>query len=714
MCSLADMPDRIDAGFAELDVAPEVRTAALANLREWLEGAAFADYEPQLRALVDAGRWAFLLDSFYRTIPFGTGGRRGPVGIGTNRINAHTISTSVQGHADYLQRTRGIAPARVVIAFDSRVFKDLRGLYDPKLPNPLLGLRSRDFAHQAAGIYAANGFEVVTVPGDDLLIATPELSFAIRHLGAAGGLNVSASHNHPDDSGAKFYTGYGGQPIAPHDEEMAKAVDAVKRVESISFDEARERRLVHWWRGHDAYLQASLDRSLDRGARAARIVYTPLNGTGRHSVYDVLKKAGFDVALVPSQTEPDGEFPNVKYRIPNPEVREAMEAATAQALDAGADAAMASDPDADRIGLVAIHRGEARFFTGNEIAALLTAYIVETRKAAGSLPANAYVVKTGVTTELMAEIARRNGVQVIGDLLVGFKYVAEVLEAMQHRGAYHGVKGTPDGFLIGAEESHGVLVTPSIRDKDAAGGALLLAELIARLRRDGRTAVDYLDDIHARYGYFANAAYSLIMEGASGLARMGEMMDALRAEPPKDVLGRPVERIIDYWDAKAFGTIKSETDRASRNVVALYCARGLKATVRPSGTEPKLKIYVEIGGPEAGDAGTITAGVAEATSALAQHLLGTLGIRLTPASLALSQLVSVENRADFGERFLPELKDRLAAAPAGDLETWIDDRLRAYGKDPRFLVAAGIAAALSEDGLKAHAALLRRVFHLPA
>lgn len=709
------MPDRIETGFANLDVNPEVRQTALANLREWLEAPAFADYQPQLRALVEGERWSFLLDSFYRTIPFGTGGRRGAVGIGTNRINAHTITTSIQGHVQYLrekQKQGGAAPTLVVIAFDSRIFKDLRGLYDPDLPNPLLGMRSRDFARLAAGVYAANGLQVVSVPGDDFLISTPELSFAIRHLGASGGLNVSASHNHPDDNGAKFYTDYGGQPIAPHDEEMAEAVGAVKKVESMAFDEAVKQRLVRWWDGHDAYIQASLDRSLDPRARGARIVYSPLHGTGRYTVYDVLTRAGFDVALVASQADPDGEFPNVKYRIPNPEVREAMEAASAQALDAGADVAMASDPDADRIGLVAVHRGATRFFTGNEIAAILTAYIVETRKAKNKLPKRAFIVKTGVTTELMTEIAKRNGVQVVGDLLVGFKYVAEVLEAMQHKGEYQGVQASPDDFLIGAEESHGVLVTAAMRDKDAAGGALLLAELVAVLRKKSRTVVDYLEEIYRRYGYFNSSAYSLIMEGVTGIRRMGEMMDKVRQAPPKEILGRRVTKLIDYWDTAAFGPILSETDRSSRNVVAMYAERGMKVTVRPSGTEPKLKVYVECGGKDAGgDEHAIAAQVHEATHAMALHLLAHLDLSLTPAALLLSQLVSVENRIDFGERFLPELKARLAASEA--IEKWADQRLKPYGKDPRFLVAPGIAAVLDEPGFREHATMLRGVFPVP-
>lgn len=710
------MRDRIAAGFAALSVEPAVRAAALESLTSWLNDEALAPYWPQLKHLLEAGRWELLLDSFYRTIPFGTGGRRGPVGIGTNRINPHTITTSVQGHVHYLRTAHGEGPLRVVVAFDCRVFKDLRGQYDSRRPNPLLGMRSLDFARLAAGVYAANGVAVVTVPGDDFLMATPELSFAIRDLGAAGGLNVSASHNHPDDNGAKFYTEYGGQPIAPYDQQMADAVATVDRVHAMPFEDAVRRGLVTWWDApaHERYLQASLVCSLDATARDAAIVYSPLHGTGRHTVYDVLRRAGFDVTLEPSQAEPDGAFPAVKYRIPNPEVPEAMEAATALAMERGADAAMASDPDADRIGVVAMHRGAGRFLTGNEIGALLAAYIFESRAQSRSLPAHPFAVKTVVTSELIAEIARRNGVAIIGDLLVGFKYVAAVLEAIAHEGRFGPVTGTPNDFLLAVEESHGVLVTPVMRDKDAAGAALLLAEAIAVLKRRGRTLVDFLDEIHRRYGFFATASYSLIMEGAVGLQRIERIMAALRERPPDAVCGRRVLHRTDYWDTAAFGPIRSETDRASRNVVTLTLERGFKITARPSGTEPKLKVYVEGGGPEAGmsDASVGTA-VREANLAFAEHLLSYIDIRLHRAALLLSSLVSVENRVDFGDRFLPELRRRLAD---GDElpEGWLDTRLAGYGKDPRFLAAPGVAAVLGEAGFAEHAATLRRHFPVPA
>lgn len=708
----------VEEGFAGLDVPAQLRAEALEHLRTWWEGEQFAAYRPQLARLIERGQWTCLLDSFYRVIPFGTGGRRGPVGIGINRINPYTVATAVQGHVEYLRKRQGSAPLSVVVAFDCRIFKDLRGQYDPSLPNPLMGMRSRDFARLAAEVYAGNGISVWTVPDDDLLLSTPELSFAIRHLGASGGLNISASHNHPDDNGTKFYTEYGGQPVPPHDEEMADAVQAVQEVRRMSFEQAVQQHLVRSWGPveHEAYLEASLARSIECEARDAFIVYSPLNGTGRRTVYDLLTKAGFRVALVASQADYNGEFPDVRYRIPNPELPEALEMAAAEARRLGADAAFATDPDADRLGVVVPSAQGDRFLTGNEIAALLTASIIEGRASRHEMPAHPFVVKTCVTTELMTAIARAHGVAMIGDLLVGFKYVAEVLEVMGRTGRYGEVVATLDDFLCAAEESHGVLVTPEVRDKDAAGGALLLAEYIARLKREGRTLQDELDRLYDRYGYVVHGVYSLIMEGVTGLQRIEAVMAALRQQPPPAIAGCGLERAVDYWDERLYGPIRCGTDRASRNVMALYFDHGLKVTVRPSGTEPKLKIYVEAGGQGSAESRPeIDQMAAEATRQSVEYLLDAIGVQLPREALALSQLVSVENRIDFAQRVLPELRAKLdEGASVSALDGWLDTRLAAYGKDSRFLVAPGIGACLKSGvlGLDRYAEVLRTLFRL--
>ena len=707
--------DDVTAALRGLAIPDVYREPAIRNLTSWWRDPQYAAYRPQLHSLARREKWDVLLDSFYRTLPFGTGGRRGPVGIGPNRINHHTLLTSVHGHANYLRRHFPTAALRVVVAYDVRIFRDLRGLYDAAVPNPLLGCSSRDFARLAAGVYAASGIEVYTVPGDgDYFLSTPELSFAVRTLEAHGGLNISASHNHPDDNGAKIYMASGGQPVPPDDEELAREVEAVGQVApAIDFDAAVRAGRVRWWDAalHERYLQANLSRSIDPSARRALIVYTPLHGTGRHTVGDVLPRAGFEMRFVDEQLAPDGAFPGVRFRIPNPEVLESMELVTLAAREQHADVGLATDPDADRLGVVCATDGHWRCLTGNEIAVVLAAYVIETRRALGTLPPRAFVVKTLVTTELLTRMAVANGVQMLGDLLVGFKYVGQVLDAIGTGGRFGAVEATLDDFLFAAEESNGVLVSPELRDKDAAGGALLLAELCARLRLRGETLGGYLADVYRRYGYAANVGYSLVMEGVAGVEQLTRMMQRLRAVPPQSLGGHALERTLDYWDERAFGPFRSETDRSSRNVMQLQYDGGLRVSVRPSGTEPKIKIYVEqLFDPAPGWAGNgfETArrhmdGVTErVVLAVVDYLLGLIDVHLPSSALAVSPLVSLDHRIDFAERFLPELEARvrdLQPADAEALGAWVDGRLHAYGSDPRDLVAAGVASHLRDHPL---------------
>lgn len=719
----------IENGLRTVQVPESYRHDAMRHLSVWWSGPRYAAFRPQIENLAGRQKWDLLLDSFYRIVPFGTGGRRGAVGIGPNRINQETIVTSVQGHVNYLRRRFPAQPLRVAVAFDVRVFRDLRQLYDPSVPNPLLGMRSRDFARLAAAVYAANGVEVYTVSGNDgFFLSTPELSFAIRGLKAHGGLNISASHNHPDDNGAKFYMPSGGQPVPPDDEEMAKEVEAVSEVPSGDFEQAVQSGRVKWWDSacHDRYIQENLSRSIDPLARRALIVYTPLHGTGLHTVGDVLPRAGFDLRLVERQSTPDGEFPAVKFRIPNPEVPESMELVSAEAQRHGADVGLATDPDADRLGVVAPQDGGWRLFSGNEIAVVLAAYIIETRRERGTLPPRAFMVKTAVTTELLTRIAQVNDVQIVGDLLVGFKYIGQVLDAIAQDGRFGDVQATPADFLLAAEESNGVLVSAALRDKDAAGGALLLGELCARLHPQGQTLGAYLNDVYRRYGYAANTGYSLVMEGIAGSERVALMMDRLRAQPPPAVQGRALQRAVDYWDETQFGKIRSETDRSSRNFVQLQYDQGVHVSVRPSGTEPKIKFYVEqVFNPEAdwaGDGFTTSRRVmddaaSQVTLGFVEQVLRLVDIELPRPALLVSSLVSLDNRIDFATRFLPELEERLrtvSTADADRLLAWVDERLKAYGTDPRYLVAAGVAACFRDRSLSPNQhRMLRQLFSLP-
>ena len=724
----------LTAGLEQVAAPAAVRACAAQSLYAWWTDPRHAAYRPQLESLAARGQWAGLLDAFYRVIPFGTGGRRGPVGIGPNRMNPHTVVSSVQGHVADLRRRYPAARLRVVVAFDVRVFRDLREVYDPTRSNPLLGLSSRDFARMACAVYAANGVEVYTVPGDgDYFLSTPELSFAIRHLQAHGGLNISASHNHPDDNGAKVYMASGRQPVPPEDAELAAAVAAVEAVpdtaeRGAAFDAAVAAGRIRWWDAalHERYVETNLACALggiEQPARRAVIAYTPLHGTGLHTVGDVLPRAGTDLRLVTEQVACDGSFPGVTFRIPNPEVVESMDLLTVRAAAAGADAGFATDPDADRLGVVAPADGVWRPLGGNEIAVLLAAYIVETRRARGTLPARAFLIKTTVTTELLTRIARANGVQIVGDLLVGFKYVGQVLDAIEQDGRWGDLRAGLDDFLFAAEESNGVLVSAALRDKDACGGALLLAELCGRLRPAGRSLGDYLTEVYRRYGYAANSGYSLVMEGISGSQQVAQVMDAVRATPPPAVRGAALRRVVDRWDECAFGPIRSDTDRSARNFVQLVYDGDLHVAVRPSGTEPKIKFYVERlfdPQPDWADSGfaaarqTMDQATREATLTFVDGLLRAVDICLPSAALVLSSLVSLDHRIDFATRFLPELQDHVRTLPdAAAVAAWVDARLQPLGPDPRRLVQAGVAEFLRTTSLPpADATRVRAVFEL--
>ncbi len=710
-------------GFRSVHDLPELQARALDNLRFWLEVPALADAVPQISALIEAGNFNALFDAFFRQIPFGTGGRRGPVGFGANRINAFTISTSIQGHARFLrERFPRVDRLSVVVAYDVRVFNDLRGVYDRDRPNPLIGMTSKDFGRIAASVYAANGIKVwMPDPGEDTYISTPELSFAIRYLKAQGGLNVSASHNHPDDNGAKIYNHRGSQEVPPVDEELAKIVEATHRAESMPFEAAVEERLVEWLpdRCYRAYLEANAGVSRDPGARSARVIFTPLHGTGFHSAGAVLEAAKFDVLQYPDQARCDGMFTSVPFRSPNPEVRESLQGATEYAKRAGGDLVLGTDPDADRIGMVAPHAGEWVFFTGNEIGLILAQYLL----SGASVRKRAFAVTTVVTTSLFAKICRSHGVQVVDDLGVGFKYIAEIINAIEATGKFDGISGSIDDFLIGIEESHGFLVIPDVRDKDAAGAAVLLAEIASRLKDEGRSFVDYLDDIYRRHGYVRNSLVSTVMQGATGFQNMRRIQDGLRAERPAEIGGRKVLEFVDRWDESGpLGRFKSETDRASRDLLTFVLEGNARLTLRPSGTESKNKIYVEVRGEPLGARASASVLAAEkkrvdaASRQLAKDftrvMLARIGVTLPDYALEISDLVPLECKQEFAASLLPDLLGRIARGDAVRvLVPWINERLRAYGADGRLLVRPAVLAYIeSESPAAGTAARLRECF----
>ncbi|MDP6945882.1 MAG: phospho-sugar mutase, partial [Myxococcota bacterium] len=397
------------------------------NLEDWLSGEAFEAYLPVLLGLIEHGSWDLLLDSFYRVLPFGTGGRRGPVGLGPNRMNPWSVGTSVQGNIEFLRDRWGPDTAlAVVIAADVRVFRDLRGSFPEGIENPLSGMTSVDLAQAAAAIYVANGVDVHMLPPDSSrYLATPELSFLIRRLGAQGGLNVSASHNHPDDNGGKFYTELGAQEVPPHDAHMVEHVEKVTDVRTMSWEDALATGRIRFVGEdqHEAYL-ANSSSVLRGSARGARIVFSNLHGVGDQSVGEALERAGFEVHYVPSQRAHDGLFPGVRFRAPNPEYPSAFEQAVEVAREVNADLILATDPDADRIGgMVPWPEGPSdyRFLTGNELSSLVAYALFEGQ------PPGRIGIKTEVTTNLFSRVVLAAGGQVVDHLLVGCKYIAGVM-----------------------------------------------------------------------------------------------------------------------------------------------------------------------------------------------------------------------------------------------------------------------------------------------
>ncbi len=604
-----DLISQARAGFAGIDADDALKEKALTNLNTWLTHPDFAAYRPQIESLFQAGAWSVLLDSFYQVMPFGTGGRRGAVGIGPNRMNLWTLGASVQGHCEYLrQRFPGVSPLRVVLAFDVRQFEDKRKVYNSALPNPVLHLSSREFCQHAAGVYAANGIQAVILPPDSKrYVPTPELSFTIRYLRAHGGLNMTASHNPPDDNGSKFYDDRGSQLVPPEDQLMSEMVEEVAVIKHIPFADALRTGKVQLLDDapHRAFIELCRHESVLGSPKAdeLRVVFTPMHGCGGFCAGEVLEAQGFRPIPVPEQATPDGQFPNVT-KTPNPEVPECMDRAERVGTERHADLIISTDPDADRLGGMANRapdgKGTFRFITGNELAALLTHFKLAQLARSGSLPAAPIVITTEVTTGQVTRIGRQFGAQVISDLLVGFKYHADALWQIESTGQYGDVRGSIADFVIATEESHGIMATAGVRDKDSACAALLLAEAALYQKRQGRTLVDYLDDLNRQFGYFRNELLNIVLTGLEGKVNMARMLDALRQNPPKEIGGLPVTSFEDLQDPDGrMGPFKGDTDKAARNFLIFRLGgdgQTAKVCLRPSGTEPKAKAYIEVSG----------------------------------------------------------------------------------------------------------------------
>ncbi len=585
--------EKVKEGFASLDIDKEHIDSAVVNINAWLSEKTFKDYAPQIEYLIESGKWEFLLDSFYQVIPFGTGGRRGLVGIGPNRINTWTIQSSAQGHSQYLIKQYGEEAKKrgVVIAFDVREYTE-KGVYDDSRPNPVMNLTCLQLAQAAARVYTANGLKVYLF--DDPR-STPELSFAIRYLGTVSGDMISASHNPPTDNGKKIYDEFGGQLIPPDDEKLVEEVtDNVTEIKTISLDEAKEKGLIEiiGKEVDDAYHAVVTPLSLSE-ERDIKILYSPLHGTGLTSAHPVLKQLGFDVTLDPETSYFSGAFENITFNIANPEVIQSFDGMRRHADKIGSDILINTDPDADRIGVM-VRRGDGwAFLNGNEIGVILTNYAITKFKSRGLLNKDCVLIKTDMTTSLIASLAEKNDVTCIGDLLVGFKYIADVMNSLEK-------ENRMDGFLMGCEESHGYIMGNYCRDKDAAGAAIWLAELAAELKKENKDLLGYLDEIYAMYGYCHNYLTEIRLLGVMGKALILKIMDYLRKSDIRSFGDFTVNEKRDRWDGDPKPHL-SDTDTSSRNVLVFYMnnpseTQSVKVTVRPSGTEPKIKMYFEIFG----------------------------------------------------------------------------------------------------------------------
>ena len=734
-----DLLVRARQGIEAINLPDEIKGSALENFADWLETDKLAglvpnsDYGAILRWMVEAEKFDLLIDSFYQVIPFGTGGRRGPVGVGPNRINPYTIASSVQGHVEYLRQRFGDAETlKVVIANDVRAFHNIRGTYPSDIENPLLGLSSKDFAQIAATVYSAAGIEVYALPASDGgYISTPELSFLIRWVGAQGGINVSASHNHPDDNGSKFYNGEGGQEIPPDDEELASIVERVKEIKLPGESSGVNSRLVHAIppEARQAFIDMNLGLRLRQPGGAGKFVFTSLHGTGVDTVGRCLEEMGYakgrQLFYVDKQCEFRSDFKHVTFRSPNPEVPESLQMGIDLAKEVGGDILLATDPDADRLGGATRNGTGYAFLTGNEFAAILTRYRLDALEALGRLPKRPLGIKTEVTTDLVRRLFEsRNGV-VIGDLLVGFKYIAAVLGALERTGQYRDVQASLDDFILAAEESHGFMLTPDVRDKDAAGAAVVLAELTSELAERGETVYDYLVDTYKRYGYHANTVRSTVMQGAAGSANIRKIQQLLRSDPPKAIGGRTVLGVNDYWDEVKYGPFLSQTDRSSRNLISYTVEGGIKATIRPSGTEPKNKLYLELAAPPLGPDATLAEfskhrqavdrEVKEFSNKFLAQMLSLIGVSVPEYAFEISDLVPLQWKVDFCDRFLPEFRRRAEAgvgdtSAEGELGAWVDDTLRPYGPDARILVRRAFQAYAATCAESDVLAVQRRVF----
>ena len=535
----------------------------------WLDGNYDADTKATVKALMESADTTELIESFYKDLEFGTGGLRGIMGVGSNRMNIYTVGSATQGLSNYLKKEFKGQEIKVVVGHDCRN-------------------NSRLFAETAANIFSANGIKVYLF--EDLR-PTPEISFAIRHLGCQSGIVVTASHNPKEYNGYKAYWADGAQVIAPHDTNIISEVNKIKSVDDVKFTGNPELIEIIGENVDSVFLEkiSKLTLSPDsiRRNKDMKIVYTPIHGTGATLIPRALKMYGFEnIVDVPEQNVLTGDFPTVVS--PNPEEPAALAMAVEKAKEVDADMVMASDPDADRLGIaIKNSKGEWILVNGNQTAMLFIYYLLTRWSELGKLKGKEYIVKTIVTTEMIASIARKFNVPYF-DCYTGFKWIAAVMRENEGKMQYIG----------GGEESYGFLAEDFVRDKDAVSACVLIAEVAAWAKDNGKSLYDLIQEIYVKFGFSKEKGISVVKKGKSGAEEIKEMMTRFRSNPPKELAGSPVTVIKDYGTLRQIDLLAGQTTELempeTANVLQYFTQDGTKVSVRPSGTEPKIKFYIEV------------------------------------------------------------------------------------------------------------------------
>ena len=542
----------------------------LKKANAWLEGNYDEDTKARVREMKKYQHQE-LIESFYRDLEFGTGGLRGIMGVGTNRMNKYTVGMATQGLANYLKKMfKDREQIKVAVAHDSRN-------------------HSRDFARITAEVFSANDIKVYLF--DDLR-PTPELSFAIRQLDCQSGVVVTASHNPKEYNGYKAYWDDGAQLISPHDKNVIDEVQKITNIDDVNFEGKPENIEMIGENMDRKYLDMikslSLSPDIIHKHSDVKIVYSPLHGTGYELVPRALRELGFkNIYLIDEQTKPDGNFPTVKS--PNPEEPVAMEMALDKAREIDADLVMATDPDADRVGIaVKDLNGEFVLLNGNQTAALLLYYLLSKWKEQGKINGRQYIIKTIVTSEIITEMAHKNEVEIF-DVLTGFKFIADKIRELEGKME----------FIAGGEESYGYMIGDAVRDKDAVASCVILAEALAWAMEKGKSMFELLIEIYQEFGFYKEKLVSVVKEGKSGAEEIDEMMKKFRTYPPESIDRSPVILVKDYLEQKEMnpseGTEK-DMDLPKSNVLQFFMKDGSKVSMRPSGTEPKIKFYFSVNG----------------------------------------------------------------------------------------------------------------------